>query len=385
MLRLFSFFAAALVCSATLCGYPFRATAAEWQDPESLDIYDAAVSQFLDVDTSALFDAAWKAYQDQDYEKSAQYYLALLHTDFGNSGTMYNLACDYGLLGEAALAADFVERSFNAGFEDVEHMQSDPDLDPVRDDPVFKETMERIQASAAELKAERGNEVFFKEPVFLRGRVFLPTDYDPHTAYPLVVGLHGFGSGPDEYVKLWKRFETVDFIYVVPQAPYPFLSDIDAVGYSWGYWTATSSLPPRSWKMSQDYVADVIEQMRSLYQVSDVYLLGFSQGAGMALSAGIANHNQVSGIIAFGSWLEDQWLSPDQLAHGSNVRVFIAHGNKDGIVDFESGKAAYDKLSELGYDVTFHEFDGGHAVPEDVIHVVEQWMKAPPAEETEEE
>lgn len=105
-----------------------------------------------------------------------------------------------------------------------------------------------------------------------------------------------------------------------------------------------------------------------------------SQGAGMALAAGIANHNQISGIIALSGWLEDEWLCASELAHGANVRVFIAHGSEDAIIEIDNGRQAYDELLALGYDVTFHEFDGGHEVPEEVIHAVEQWMKLAPEE-----
>jgi len=352
--------------------------AADWSQPATLDIYDPAILELLDTDVDAIINTAWEAYGDGDYEKAAQYYLAVLHVNSADEGTMYNLACCYGLLGEPELAADFVKRAYTAGFEDVWHIENDTDFDAVRDSEVFQAGLAEIKADFEEKETARGNVVFFKEPVFLRGRVYLPPEYDPHEQYPLVVGLHGFGSQPDRYVGLWKRFETVDFIYVVPQAPYPFMSDIDTVGYSWGYGTATGGLPVRSWEMSQDYIANVIEQMRSLYQISDVFLLGFSQGAGIALSTGIANRNQVTGIIAFGGWLEEEWLTAAQLEHGKSVRVFLAHGNEDAIVEFSNSQDAYDKLLGLEYDVTLHEFDGGHSVPEDVIHLVEEWMRAEP-------
>jgi len=382
MSRAFALLLAVVTISLAAGVLPHAVGAADSIDPASIDIYDPAAAEFLDTDTGQLFDLAWQAYVDGDYEKSAQYYLALLHTDYGDSSTMYNLACCYGLLGEATLAADFLERAFAAGFSDVAHVESDSDMDPVRDQPVFQAAMDRLRASADEQEAELGNVVFFKEPVFLRGRVYLPDAYDPREEYPLVVGLHGLGSQPDRFVKLWKRFETMDFIYVVPQAPYPFLSNAGTVGYSWGYHTATDLLPPRSWKMSQDYVGNVIEQMRSLYRISDVYLLGFSQGAGMALAAGIANHNQVTGVIALSGWLEDEWLCSNELAHSSDLRIFIAHGTRDAIIEIDNGRRAYEELLANGFDVTFHEFDGGHEVPEDVVYAAEQWMRTLPAVES---
>ncbi|MBN2082471.1 hypothetical protein JW859_09750 [bacterium] len=359
--------------------------AADWTQPESLDIYDPSILDLLDTDLDAIMNTAWEAYGDGDYEKAAQYYLALLYADLGNEITLYNLAGCYGLLDQPELATEFLERSFAAGYTDIGYAREDPDFATVRDTPVFQEMLERMEQQLKESEAECGNVVYFKEPVYLRGRIYLPEDFDPRESYPLVVGLHGFGSQPDRYVRLWKRFEKVDFIYVVPQAPYPFMSDIDAVGYSWGSWIEGEPLPPRSWQLSREYIGDVIETIRGLYKVDDVYLLGFSQGAGMALSAGIALRNQIKGIIAFGGWLEDEWLTADELAHGSNVRVFLAHGNEDMVVEFSHSEEARDKLLELGYDVTLHEFTGGHTVPEEALKVVSEWMAYEPPEDTAEE
>jgi predicted esterase len=73
------------------------------------------------------------------------------------------------------------------------------------------------------------------------------------------------------------------------------------------------------------------------------------------------------------------------LAHSSDLRVFIAHGTQDAIIEIDNGRQAYDELLANGFDVTFHEFDGGHEVPEIVVHAAEQWMRAVPAEESGEE
>jgi len=57
-----------------------------------------------------------------------------------------------------------------------------------------------------------------------------------------------------------------------------------------------------------------------------------------------------------------------------NLRVFIAHSPEDRVVEYESGTKAREILEKHGYDVTFHEFEGGHRVPEEPLREAQRWM-----------
>lgn len=214
-----------------------------------------------------------------------------------------------------------------------------------------------------------------------------PENYDPTEPYKLVVGLHGFGSRPDSYIKLWERFAGQNFIFAVPQAPYAFNSGSD-VGFSWAWGTMSRGLPARSANRTNDYIGSVVERLTNMYNVEAVYLLGFSQGCGFAYQAGIVNHDLLAGVIGFGGWLEEGWFSKADFEHANHLRMFIAHGNEDGVVEYQSGLDAAELLEGYGYDVTFHEFDGAHRVPEEPLQAAEVWMNAEPTEgdvETEQE
>ncbi len=59
----------------------------------------------------------------------------------GDSLMMYNAACFYARMGEAALAIDSLKNSIAAGLEDYEWIKRDPDFDSIRDEPGYKELM----------------------------------------------------------------------------------------------------------------------------------------------------------------------------------------------------------------------------------------------------
>jgi predicted esterase len=90
-----------------------------------------------------------------------------------------------------------------------------------------------------------------------------------------------------------------------------------------------------------------------------VAILGFSHGGSYALSLGTANPQLFRSIAA---------LSPGVLIFDAErrgtQRIFLAHGRKDDVQPFaRTSRNFVNKLTELGYDVTFLPYDGGHDTP----------------------
>lgn len=352
----------------------------DWSQPESIDPLAEGIGDFLDVDFAGFEKTAREAYNTGEYRKAAQYYLALAKQNTSDGGNIYNLACCYGLMGEADLAAKFVERSVKAGFEDIGHITWDPDFESVRDTDVFIEVLERLQTEKKAEDAEKGKLALLEASVYQKCYIQLPNDYDPAKSYTLLVGLHGYGGRPEQFVKLWDRFTEHDFIFASLQAPYAF-SVGSNTGYSW-----ITGLPDDEefWKQvstaSQDYVSGAIGDLCREYNVSSVYLLGFSQGCTLAYLTGIHHHEIINGIICFAGWLETGLLSEDDINAANQLRVFIAHGIHDRMVGLDASYKSRDVLVEHGYVVTLCEFDGAHAVPEEPLQAAEAWMRERPSQ-----
>ena len=58
----------------------------------------------------------------------------------------YNLACSLALTGESDDAFRVLERAFQLGYREWRHMETDHDLDPIRDDPRYDDLLRRMQA-----------------------------------------------------------------------------------------------------------------------------------------------------------------------------------------------------------------------------------------------
>ena len=58
----------------------------------------------------------------------------------------YNLACSLALTGEPDDAFLALERAFQLGYREWHHMETDHDLDAIRDDPRYDGLVQRMQA-----------------------------------------------------------------------------------------------------------------------------------------------------------------------------------------------------------------------------------------------
>ena len=93
-----------------------------------------------------------------------------------------------------------------------------------------------------------------------------------------------------------------------------------------------------------------------------IAVAGFSDGASYALSLGLTNGGLFSDVLTF---------SPGFMAPGrpsGSPRVFISHGVSDTVLPIERcSRRLVPALDNAGYDVEYHEFEGGHIVPADMI------------------
>jgi phospholipase/carboxylesterase len=349
-------------------------TCAAWAQP-AVNELDPTAGSFLDFPLDSVSRAANAAYQTAHYNEAARLYLSALEHDVTNSGDIYNLACCYGLLKQDTLAALYLRRAFRAGFDDIGHVKQDPDFDSVRTRPVFASLVDSL-AAVAESSTRAGIQVDIEASCLVPGYIRLPLGYDSTRAYPLVIGLHGYGATPKSFARLYERAGSPELIYVCLQAPYAFGAGRD-LGYSWSTWNKDdSTVGRRSSKASAEFVAAAARKLATRYKTSGTWLLGFSQGCGMAYYTGIGNPALFKGIICFGNGFDTLRFSDTEYAAAKDLKVFSSHGKEDRVVEYAYGASSRDFLKRMGYNVTFVDFKGGHTVPEQQLKQAVKWMGA---------
>jgi predicted esterase len=123
------------------------------------------------------------------------------------------------------------------------------------------------------------------------------------------------------------------------------------------------------------YGPDVRNLDRLLTEVAAAHPLrgytigGFSDGASYALSLGIGNGDVFDSVIAFSPGFEASASTNGQ------PRFFVSHGTDDPVLPIDRcSRRIVPALEEAGYDVTYHEFDGGHTVPDAIQRKAVDWL-----------
>lgn len=102
---------------------------------------------------------------------------------------------------------------------------------------------------------------------------------------------------------------------------------------------------------------------------SRVVIAGFSDGATVALSLGLINGDLFRRIVAF----SPGFIVGDE-RHGQ-PSIFISHGARDQILPIDqTSHRIVPLLKRQGYAVDFHEFDGPHRVPPDMVKAMLAWL-----------
>jgi len=194
---------------------------------------------------------------------------------------------------------------------------------------------------------------------------------------PLLVLLHGIGADENDLFPLARAFDP-RFRVVSLRAPHR---------YSGGWaWFHIDLLPGGRVIPDTDQARETLADFVRWVEVAPTrlgtdpkrtFLLGFSQGAMMALGVLRAMPERLAGVVALSgrdpAALVDHPASPDAVAR---VPLLIAHGTLDDVLPVENGRQARDAFSELSRDFTYHEFAIGHAIGDDELAVVASWLAA---------
>jgi phospholipase/carboxylesterase len=334
-----------------------------------------SAGDFLTDDLTNYINQAQEYYRNGQYQEAIRYYLYILKRNADDYTSIYNLACCYALLDKPNLAGKYLELAVKAGFTDIAFINNDPDFNKVRDQDAFVSAASNINKYFTERFKARGDMVFFDGCAIFLCHIKLPENYAPAKSYPLVIGLHGYGDNADIFFTLHQRFEKPEFIFAVPYAPYHFLSG-GRLAYSWNLWMpGDQEFPGKDFYITENYITNLITQLKHSYNISDVYLLGHSQGGATAFIIGIKHHELIKGIIAMAGPLNPFWINDSTMQAANNLNVLIVHGKKDKVIRFTEGTSAKNILEKHGFNVKLIEFDGDHSYPpEKIMRKIKDWI-----------
>jgi tetratricopeptide (TPR) repeat protein len=84
------------------------------------------------------------------FERAEHEFKQVLEVEPKNEIAWYNLACTYARWGKLDLAFEHLARAIECGFDDVSHMEKDPDLTSLRGDKRYRELLDGIERRRSE-------------------------------------------------------------------------------------------------------------------------------------------------------------------------------------------------------------------------------------------
>ncbi len=200
-----------------------------------------------------------------------------------------------------------------------------------------------------------------------------------------VIWLHGLGADGHDFEGLVPELHLsarANIHFIFPNAP------VQPV-------TINGGMSMRSWydilEMSLERKVDIdgIYQSAGLIDLlirqeidkgipsTNILLAGFSQGGVIALHTGLKHPDKLAGIVALSTYLPTiEQLKTERSAANNAMPIFMAHGIIDPIVAVESGKAAFDTLKSMNYNIEWHDYVMEHSLCIEEIEHISMFMNS---------
>ncbi|RFM29670.1 alpha/beta hydrolase [Deminuibacter soli] len=178
----------------------------------------------------------------------------------------------------------------------------------------------------------------------------------------VLIMLHGRGSSAEDILSLATYLDVNEFALAAPQA-------------TGGSWYPRSFLAPP--EQNEPALSDALTMLHALVadfetkgiRKQDMYFLGFSQGACLALEFITRNATRYGGVIAFtGGLIGDKIYRDHYKGDFAQTPVFIGTSDPDFHVPVERVYATANILNEMGAAVTEKVYANmGHTINQDEI------------------
>lgn len=193
---------------------------------------------------------------------------------------------------------------------------------------------------------------------------------------PLLILLHGKGSSEVDLFQLADLFDP-RFIVMSLRAPFANASGLFR-------WYERQDTPEGSVYNEEEIQASRVYLVQAINDSvmalgadpQQVYLLGFSQGAAMAMSVALTAPRRIRGVVAIAGRLLPA-IAPfgapaESMGH---LRVLIQHGLKDEVVPFSESAAACQLFAELHVKQGIREYAAGHTITPAMLREAREFLR----------
>ncbi len=198
-----------------------------------------------------------------------------------------------------------------------------------------------------------------------------------------VIWLHGLGADGNDFAAIIPELQlpkesSIRFIF--PHAPIrPVTINMGLETRSWYDILSIGEqrdINKEQLQQSCQQLEHLIDEQINLGIPSNKILIaGFSQGGAVAISTALRYNKPLAGLLALSTYIPViEWIEQQRNLANYNIPIMMGHGTQDPVVAYTLAISSRRKLTELGYNIKWHEYVMPHTVCLEQIKDISKWM-----------
>ena len=233
---------------------------------------------------------------------------------------------------------------------------------------------------------------------FLVETRFIPRQYEPNYAYPLLVLLHARGGDEDQLVRAMPALSWRNYVGLGLRGPEPVIKRDRLAGFGWGSEFETSHRSefrqrprpsdaeivrralfdpePDEMDRLEQGVFTAIRKTRSLLHIHSerIFLVGCGEGAAVAYRLGLSFPERFAGVVAVNGWLPTGFRPLARMKACRDLPILVVHGAWNARHPLSGARRDVATLRAGGLRVAFQSYPSTHRLNSQMLGDVDTWL-----------
>jgi phospholipase/carboxylesterase len=227
---------------------------------------------------------------------------------------------------------------------------------------------------------------------------FIPRQYEPNYAYPLLVLLHGRGGDEEQLVRCMPALSWRNYVGLGLRGPEVVTKRDRLLGFGWGHEfeqperrrarclpaLSESEIVRRVLNDPEPEGIDRLElaaftailQTRRLLHVHSerIFLVGCGEGAAVAYWLGLNFPERFAGVVAINGWLPSGLRPLGRLKACRELPILVVHGAWNSKAPLHEAQQNVATLRAGGLRVAFQSYPSSHRLTNPMLSDVDTWL-----------
>jgi phospholipase/carboxylesterase len=227
---------------------------------------------------------------------------------------------------------------------------------------------------------------------------FIPRQYEPNYAYPLLVLFHPRGGDEDQLVRAMPALSWRNYVGLGLRGPESVIKRDGLAGFGWGKefglherCTHRRKVEPSASELVgralfhpdqddlgrfEEAVFAAIRKTRSLLHVHSerIFLVGCGEGAAVAYRLGLTFPERFAGVVAINGWIPPSFRPLARMKACRDLPVLAVHGAWNAKHPLEYARREVNALRAGGLRVAFQSYPCNHRLNPHMLRDVDCWL-----------